>query len=108
MSQEKTVVSKAEYGSDIVVDMLKAYGIEYVALNPGATFRGLQDSVVNYGGNSNPEVIEVCHEEIAVAISHGYFKAKGKPMAVMLHDTVGLLHASMAIFNAFVDKVPVL
>jgi len=108
MSQGKTVVSKAEYGSDIVVDMLKAYGIEYVALNPGATFRGLQDSVVNYGGNTNPEVIEVCHEEIAVAISHGYFKAKGKPMAVLLHDTVGLLHASMAMFNAFVDKVPVL
>ncbi|MFQ6010687.1 MAG: thiamine pyrophosphate-binding protein, partial [Nitrososphaerales archaeon] len=108
MSQGKTRISKAEYGSDVVVDMLKAYGVEYVALNPGATFRGLQDSIVNYGGNKNPEVIEVCHEEIAVAISHGYYKAKGKPMAVLAHDTVGLLHASMAMFNAWCDNVPVL
>src|SRR5262245_26563774 len=95
------------YGSDLVVDLLRALGIEHVALNPGATFRGLHDSLVNYGGNT-PEHILTTHEEIAVALAHGYAKAKGRPMAAVVHDIVGLQHASMAIFNAFCDHAPVL
>lgn len=100
--------SKPEYGSDVVVDLLRAAGIEYIAFNPGATFRGLHDSLVNYGGNRAPETILCCHEEIAVSIAHGYAKAKGKPMAVALHNVVGLQHATMAIFNAFCDQTPIL
>ncbi len=100
--------SRAEWGSDVVVDLLEAYGIEYVAFNPGSTFRGIEESLVNYGNNENPEVIECCHEEIAVAIAHGYAKAAGKPMVAVLHDVVGTLHASMAIYNAFADKVPII
>ena len=96
------------YGSDLIVKILKQLGIEYVAFNPGATFRGLHDSLVNYGGNSKPEIIQCCHEEISVAIAHGYAKATGKPMVAVLHDVVGLQHASMAIFNAWCDHVPVL
>jgi acetolactate synthase I/II/III large subunit len=96
------------YGSDLVVDLLRAVGVEHVALNPGATFRGLHDSLVNYGGRGGPEVILTTHEEIAVALAHGYAKAKGTPMAAVAHDIVGLQHASMAIFNAFCDRVPVL
>jgi acetolactate synthase-1/2/3 large subunit len=95
------------YGSDLVVDLLRAMGVEHVALNPGATFRGLHDSLVNYGGNV-PEHILTTHEEIAVALAHGYAKAKGRPMAAVVHDIVGLQHASMAIFNAFCDRAPVL
>jgi thiamine pyrophosphate-dependent acetolactate synthase large subunit-like protein len=95
------------YGSDVIVDLLKALGVEYVALNPGASFRGLHDSLVNYGGNTSPEIIECCHEEISVAIAHGYAKAAGKPMVAMVHNIVGLQHASMAIFNAWCDRVPV-
>ena len=98
----------AAYGSDLIVDMLRALGIEYAALNPGATFRGLHDSLVNYGGNSRPGIIQCCHEEIAVAIAHGYAKAAGRPMAAILHNVVGLQHASMAIFNAWCDRAPVL
>ncbi|MCL5960696.1 MAG: thiamine pyrophosphate-binding protein [Chloroflexi bacterium] len=98
----------AEYGSDVVVDLMKAYGIEYVACNPGATFRGIHDSIVNYGGNQSPELIECCHEEISVAIAHGYAKATGRPMAAAVHNVVGLQHASMAIFNAWCDRVPVI
>ncbi len=97
----------ARYGSDLVVDLLRAVGIEHVALNPGATYRGLHDSLVNYGGNRAPELILTTHEEIAVAIAHGYAKAKGRPMAAIVHDIVGLQHASMAIFNAFCDRAPV-
>ncbi len=97
-----------EYGSDLVVDVLRALGIEYAVLNPGATFRGLHDSLVNYGGNERPELIQCCHEEIAVAVAHGYAKAAGRPCAAVLHDVVGLQHASMAIFNAWCDRVPVL
>ena len=100
--------SKAKWGSDVVVDLLKAYGIEYVAFNPGSTFRGIEESLVNYGRNSEPEVIECCHEEIAVAIAHGYAKATGKPMVAVLHDVVGTMHASMAIYNAFIDRVPII
>jgi thiamine pyrophosphate-dependent acetolactate synthase large subunit-like protein len=96
------------YGSDLVVDLLRAVGVEYVALNPGATYRGLHDSLVNYGGNRAPELILTTHEEIAVAMAHGYAKARGAPMAAVVHDIVGLQHASMAIFNAFCDRAPIL
>jgi len=96
------------FGSDLVVDLLHAVGIEYVALNPGATYRGLHDSLVNHGANRAPELILTTHEEIAVGLAHGYAKARGKPMAAAVHDIVGLQHASMAIFNAFCDRAPVL
>ena len=96
------------YGSDLVVDLLRAAGVEYVALNPGATFRGLHDSLVNYQSDAGPGLILTTHEEIAVAMAHGYAKAKGRPMAAVVHDIVGLQHASMAIFNAFCDRAPVL
>lgn len=96
------------YGSDLIVDLLKAVGVEYVSFNPGSTFRGIHDSIVNYGGNSHPEVIECNHEEIAVAIAHGYAKASGKPMVAIVHNVVGLLHSTMAVFNAWCDRVPLL
>ncbi len=99
---------RPQYGSDVMVDLFSLCGIEYAACNPGATFRGLHDSLVNYGGNHMPELIECCHEEISVAIAHGYAKATGKPMAALIHNIVGLQHASMAIFNAWCDRVPLL
>ena len=94
------------FGPD--VDPMTGLDIEYAAFNPGATFRGIHDSIVNYAGNVNPKVIFCCHEEISVAIAHGYGKAKGKPMAAITHNIVGLQHASMAIFNAWCDRVPVI
>ena len=99
---------RPQYGSDVVVDMLKAFEIEYVALNPGSSFRGLHDSLVNYGGNHKPETILVCHEEIAVGMGIGYARAKGKPMAAAIHNVVGLQHATMAIYNAWCDRLPVI
>ncbi|MBI4320117.1 MAG: thiamine pyrophosphate-binding protein [Chloroflexi bacterium] len=99
---------RAEYGSDVIVDLMKAFDIEYVAFNPGASFRGIHDSIVTYGGNSRPEIIECCHEEVSVAIAHGYAKATGKPMVAIAHNIVGLQHAAMAIFNAWCDRVPVI
>jgi acetolactate synthase I/II/III large subunit len=104
-----TQVDRAQqYGSDLIVDLLKALQVEYAALNPGATFRGLHDSIVNYGGNALPQIIQCCHEEIAVAIAHGYGKAKGRPMAAIVHDLVGLLHATMAVYVAWLDRAPAL
>jgi thiamine pyrophosphate-dependent acetolactate synthase large subunit-like protein len=90
------------------VDVLNGLGIEYAAFNPGASFRGLHDSLVNYGGDVSPQTILCCHEEISVALAHGYAKATGRPMVAALHDVVGLQHACMAIFNAWCDRVPVL
>jgi thiamine pyrophosphate-dependent acetolactate synthase large subunit-like protein len=106
--REEAWTSRAVYGSDLIVDLFKAYGIEYAALNPGASFRGLHDSIVNYGGNTHPRIILCNHEEIAVAVAQGYVKASGRPMAAIVHNVVGLLHATMAIYTAWLDRVPVL
>jgi acetolactate synthase-1/2/3 large subunit len=94
-----------KYQSDVIVDLLKQYGFPYITMNPGASFRGLHDSLINYGGNQ-PELLVCQHEEIAVQIAHGYTRATGQPMAVILHDLVGLLHAQMAIYYAFIDRAP--
>ena len=96
------------YGSDVIVDVLTALGIEEVAFNPGASFRGLHDSLVHRRDDGGPRVSMVLHEEIAVAAAHGYAKASGRPMAVALHNVVGLQHACMALFNAWCDRVPIL
>src|SRR4029077_16227479 len=85
---------------DLIVDLIKQYGFPYIALNPGASYRGLHDSLVNYGGNQPPMLL--CqHEKIAVQIAHGYAKATGKPMVAIVHDVVGLLHATMGIYYAY-------
>ncbi len=99
---------KPEYGSDLIVDLLKACKIEYAALNPGSSFRGLHDSLVNYGGNKSPEAILCCHEEVAVTMAYGYAKMAGKPMAAIVHDIGGLQHATMSVFNAWTSRVPVI
>lgn len=110
MSKTAPIVEKprAEWGSDVIVDMLKAFEIEYIALNPGSSFRGLHDSLINYGGNHMPETILCPHEEIAVGVAHGYARAKGKPMAAAVHNVVGLQHSSMAIYNAWCDRLPII
>ncbi len=107
MSTSGARPSQAEYGSDYIVEIMQALGTRRAAFNPGATFRGLHDSIVNFQGGGAIEVVPCCHEEISVAIAHGYAKAAGRPMAAIVHDVVGLQHASMAIFNAWVDRVPV-
>ena len=99
---------KELWGSDAVAAMLRALDIPYIALNPGASFRGLHDSIVNYLGNERPQMLLCLHEESAVAIAHGYAKASGRMMGVALHSHVGLMHATMAIFNAWCDRVPML
>ena len=86
-------------GSDFMVDAFKTLGIDYVAAMPGSSFRGLQESFVNYGENKAPEWITCLHEEISVAIAHGYGKVEGKPMLSPVHATVGTQHASMAVYN---------
>src|SRR2546425_9248662 len=94
-------------GSDFMLDVIKSLGIEYVAANPGSTFRALHESIINYGANKAPELLTCCHEESSVGMAHGYAKIEGKPMMIMAHGTVGLQHASMAIYNAYADRVPV-
>ncbi len=94
-------------GSDFMVDILKTLDLEYVAANPGSTFEGLHESLINYGDNKMPELLTCCHEESAVAMSHGYYKIEGKPMMALIHGTIGLQHASMAIYNAYADRVPI-
>jgi acetolactate synthase-1/2/3 large subunit len=94
-------------GSDFMVDVMKSLGFEYVCANPGSSFRGLHESLVNYGGNKAPELITCCHEESSIAMAHGYSKIEGRPVAVMVHGTVGLQHASMGIYNAWCDRAPV-
>jgi acetolactate synthase-1/2/3 large subunit len=101
------VLTADRTGSDFMVDVIKSLGFEYVCANPGSSFRGLHESIINYGGNKNPEFITCCHEESSVAMAHGYYKIEGKPLAVVAHGTVGLQHAAMGIYNAYCDRVPV-
>ncbi|HYR87368.1 MAG TPA: thiamine pyrophosphate-binding protein [Terriglobia bacterium] len=103
---EVDVLTADRCGSDFMVDVVKSLDIEYFCSNPGSSFRALHESVINYGGNSKPEFITCCHEESSVGMAHGYAKIEGKPLGVLAHGTVGLQHASMAIFNAYCDRVP--
>jgi len=95
------------WGSDVMADVVGALGVRYVSLNPGSSYRGLHDSLVNHAGN-HPEMICCPHEKIAVGIAHGYAKASGEPMAAILHNVVGLLHGAMGIYYAYLDRAPVL
>jgi thiamine pyrophosphate-dependent acetolactate synthase large subunit-like protein len=96
------------WGSDVMALMLREIGLPYVALNPGASYRGLHDSLVNLLGNQAPQMLLCLHEEHAVAIAHGYAKVTGKPMGAIVHSNVGLMHATMAVFNAWCDRTPVI
>jgi acetolactate synthase I/II/III large subunit len=93
--------------SDFMVDVIKSLGFEYAAANPGSSFEGLHESIINYGENKMPELLTCCHEESSVAMAHGYAKIEGKPMLAIVHGNIGLQHASMAIYNAYADRVPV-
>lgn len=95
-------------GSDVMVDIFRTVGLPYMALNPASSFRGLQESIANYAGNVNPQILTCTHEEQAAAIAHGYAKLSGKPMGVLAHGTVGVQHAAMAVYNAYADRVPMI
>ena len=97
-----------DWGSDALAELLSRLDLRYLALVPGSSYRGLHDSLVNYTGNRDPRMLVCLHEEHAVAIAHGYAKVTGRPMAVALHSNVGLMHATMAIYNAWCDRVPML
>src|SRR5262249_10200544 len=94
-------------GSDFMMDVIKSLNFEYITTNPGSSFQGLHESIINYGGNTKPELLTCCHEESAVAMAHGYAKIEGKPLMALLHGTVGTQHGSMAIYNAYADRVPI-
>jgi thiamine pyrophosphate-dependent acetolactate synthase large subunit-like protein len=100
------VLTNERPGADFMVDVIKSLGIEYATANPASSCRGLHESIVNYGGNTMPELLTCCHEESSVGMAHGYAKIEGKPIMSMVHGTVGTQHASMAIYNAFCDRVP--
>ena len=94
--------------SDFMVDVIKSLKIEHIYSNPASSFRALHESLINYGKNTKPEFITCMHEESSVAMAHGYFKATGKPQLMLCHGTVGLMHATMAVYNAWADRVPLI
>ena len=94
-------------GSDFMLDVLRSLDIQYAAINPGSAFKGLHESLINHSAGTQPEILTCLHEESATALAHGYAKAAGKPMMTLYHGTVGLLHSSMAMFQAWADRVPV-
>lgn len=106
-SPDNDVLTLERSVADDMVDVIKSLGIDYITTNPGSSFRGLHESLVNYGQNQKPEVLTCCHEESSVAMAHGYAKITGRPIGVLAHGTVGLQHAAMAVYNAYCDRVPV-
>src|SRR6267378_3323133 len=107
VSTDAEVLTADHPGSDFMLDVIKSLGIEYIAANPGSSFRALHESIINYGGNKSPELLTCCHEESSIFIADGYARVEGKPMGVMAHSTVGLQHAAMGIYNSFAARVPV-
>jgi len=103
-----TAQQRVDESGEFAVDTIKSLDIDYISINAGSSFRGLQESLVNYGGNKNPEILTCLHEESAIAIAHGYAKAAGKPMAMLCHGTVGIQHGAMAVYNAYCDRAPIL
>ena len=95
-----------DWGSDLMAQALRDRGVEWVFINPGSSFRGLHDSLVNYLGDEKPKMALSTHEASAVAMAHGYAKASGKPGYAILHNLVGLMNGSMSVFNAFCDQTP--
>jgi thiamine pyrophosphate-dependent acetolactate synthase large subunit-like protein len=95
-------------GSDFMVDVIKTLDIKYLPANPASSYRGIHESLINYGKNTMPEFLTCMHEESAVGMCHGYFKATGKPLMTLVHGVVGLQHATMAVYNAWCDRVPVI
>src|SRR6266699_320425 len=106
VKEMKPVAGRAN--SDFMVDVIKSLNIDYVYSNPASSFRGLHESLINYGKNVKPEFITCMHEESSVAMAHGYYKATGKPQLMLCHGTVGLMHATMAVYNAWADRVPLI
>src|SRR5262252_10622791 len=106
-STDVEVLTEDHPGADFMVDVLKSLRLEYIAAMPASSFRGLHESIINYGGNKDPELLTCCHEESSVGIADGYAKVEGKPMAVMAHSTVGLQHAAMNVYNAYAGRQPV-
>lgn len=100
--------SNRRFGSDAIADVLRQLDVSYMAMNPGASFRGLHDSLVNHLGNVRPQMLVCLHEEHAIGIAHGYAKVAGRAMAAAIHANIGVMHASMGIFNAWCDRVPML
>jgi acetolactate synthase-1/2/3 large subunit len=103
---EVEIVSDGQHGSDFMMDVLKQFDFEFMTINTHSDSAGLQESVINYTGNKNPELITCLHEEVAVAMAHGYYKIEGKPLATLIYGSVGLQHAAMAVYSAFCDRVP--
>src|SRR5262244_759469 len=99
MERPKPSPSAGTWVSDVVAETLRSMGVPYAALNPGASYRGLHDSIVNHLGNETPQMLLCLHEEHAVAIAHGWAKVRETPMAAIVHSNVGLMHATMAVFN---------
>jgi acetolactate synthase-1/2/3 large subunit len=106
--REPTTQIPGRPASDYMVDVIKSMKIEYIYSNPASSFRGLHESLINYGKNTMPEFLTVTHEEASVAMCHGHFKATGKPQMALMHGTVGLQHAAMAVYNAWADRVPLI
>ncbi|WP_210235465.1 MULTISPECIES: thiamine pyrophosphate-binding protein [unclassified Mesorhizobium] len=97
-----------EWGSDVAAAMLRHLGIEYVTMNPGASYRGLHDSLVNFLGDERPKMLLCLHEDHVISIAHGYAKVRDRPMGAILHSNVGLMHGLMGIFNAYCDRMPMI
>src|SRR5215467_15616572 len=94
--------------SDFMVDVIKSLKIDFVYSNPASSFRGIHESLINYGKNTMPEFITCMHEESSIAMAHGYFKVSGKPQMILCHGVVGLMHGAMSVYNAWCDRAPVI
>jgi len=104
--RRKIIPNETRWNSDVIVDLMRDFDFPFVPLNQGSSFRALHDPMANYG-QDDPQMMLCLHENMAIQIAHGYAKATGEPLAAIVHNLVGLLHSCMAVYYAYIDRVPV-
>lgn len=95
------------WGSDLIASAICAQNFPYICLTPGSSYRGLHDSIVNHSGSKAPKMVVALHEEHVIAIAQGYATVTDKPLVTFIHSNVGLMHATMGVFDAWCARQPV-
>ena len=101
---------KPETAAEAWVGLLATRGVEYLFANGGTDFAPLVEAYAKGQklGWRLPEVVIVPHENLGVAMAHGYAMVTGRPQAMMVHVGVGTANALNGLINASRQNVPLL
>jgi acetolactate synthase-1/2/3 large subunit len=110
MKPDHPVTFKPETAADAWLGLLAARGIEYLFANGGTDFAPVVEAYAKGKklGWRLPEIVIVPHENMGVAMAHGYAMVSGRPQAMMVHVGVGTANSLNGLINASRQNVPIL